>query len=218
MCKQKATKTDRLTSTEAGEFMWDMADATETHRYVGPVLLEWLHDLRSSRTLDLGCGNGALTACLAPIAGKIVGMDMSESGIRIAQGKYPQVVYFRNSMEVSLPQEHRGAYDLVVATEVIEHLFRPRALLDRAKEALKPGGYIIVTAPYHGYWKNLALALTGKFDEHWHPLRDYGHIKFFSQQTLSMLLKERGFGIKRWARVGRFPALARSMIVLAKLR
>jgi 2-polyprenyl-6-hydroxyphenyl methylase/3-demethylubiquinone-9 3-methyltransferase len=36
-----------------------------------------------------------------------------------------------------------------------------------------------VTTPYHGYVKNLALAVTGQLDRHWQPWRDGGHIKFF---------------------------------------
>jgi len=61
----------------------------------------------------------------------------------------------------------------------------------------------------------MALALTNCFDDHWHPLRDFGHVKFFSRKTLSLLAQEAGFSIKDFIRVGRVPAFACSMIVVA---
>jgi len=105
----------------------------------------------------------------------------------------------------------------VVAVEVVEHLLLPRQLLERAREALRPGGIFIATTPYHGFLKNLALALTNKFDHHWHPLRDYGHVKFFSRETLSQLFGEQGLKVQRFARVGRVPALAKSMILQGRV-
>src|SRR5437867_3004621 len=111
-----------------------------------------------------------------------------------------------------IAEEWRHRFDAVIAVEVLEHLLLPRLLLLRAREALRPGGVVILTTPYHGFLKNLALALTNKFDQHWHPLRDYGHVKFFSRETLSQLFAEQGLKAGRFARVGRVPALAKSMI------
>ena len=81
---------------------------------------------------------------------------------------------------------------------------------------LEPGGTAIVSTPYHGYWKNLALALSGKMDAHFTALWDYGHIKFWSVATLTRLLAEAGFVDIRFQRVGRIPALAKSMIAIAR--
>jgi 2-polyprenyl-3-methyl-5-hydroxy-6-metoxy-1,4-benzoquinol methylase len=209
------TKTDREKSLEAHEYLWDTSVDTEVHAFVGPVLEEWLSSLRGGRLLDLGCGNGVLTNKLCSLGLKCTGTDFSESGIAIARSCYPKVNFFQSSIENSLPHEHRNAFDVVIAVEVIEHLLLPRQLFARAKEALKPGGTLIVTTPYHGYFKNIALALLGKYDSHWHPLRDYGHVKFFSVSTLSQIYKEQGFVIEQIRRVGRVPCFARSMMMKA---
>lgn len=79
-----------------------------------------------------------------------------------------------------------------------------------------PGGRAIVSTPYHGYLKNLAIALSGKFDRHFTALWDHGHIKFWSRHTLTMLLAEAGFNVVDFDRVGRIPALAKSMILVAQ--
>ena len=77
-------------------------------------------------------------------------------------------------------------------------------------------GVAIVSTPYHGYLKNLSLAISGKFDAHFTALWDHGHIKFWSRRTLSILLNEAGFSEVHFRRVGRIPALAKSMIAIAR--
>jgi 2-polyprenyl-6-hydroxyphenyl methylase/3-demethylubiquinone-9 3-methyltransferase len=60
---------------------------------------------------------------------------------------------------------------------------------------LKPAGHFIVSTPYHGWLKNVVLALSGKMDNHFTALWDGGHIKFWSRETLSRLLRSKGLPI-----------------------
>jgi len=110
-----------------------------------------------------------------------------------------------------------SAFDAVVSTEVIEHLFSPAALPVFAKAVLKPGGYLIVTTPYHGWLKNVLIALTGKWDSHHTPLWEGGHIKFWSRRTLTTLLEENGFSVSQFLGAGRVFGLWKSMILVARV-
>ena len=78
-------------------------------------------------------------------------------------------------------------------------------------------GEIIISTPYHGYWENLALALTNKMDSHFTALWDGGHIKFWSRRTLTQLLNEFGFEVTEFHGSGRLPLLWKSMFVRARL-
>ncbi len=73
-----------------------------------------------------------------------------------------------------------------------------------------------MSTPYHGYWKNLAMAVTGKLDAHFTALWDGGHIKFWSMRTLRALLEEAGFVDVEFTLVGRIKPLAKSMIAVAR--
>jgi 2-polyprenyl-3-methyl-5-hydroxy-6-metoxy-1,4-benzoquinol methylase len=100
--------------------------------------------------------------------------------------------------------------------EVVEHVYYPRHSAATLFAMVKPGGTAIVSTPYHGYWKNLVLALSGKMDAHFTPLWDHGHIKFWSIKTLGELLREAGFVDLRFEHVGRIPFWGNSMIAIAK--
>jgi 2-polyprenyl-6-hydroxyphenyl methylase/3-demethylubiquinone-9 3-methyltransferase len=109
-----------------------------------------------------------------------------------------------------------GSFDVVTSAEVVEHLYLPRHLARNSYQALRPGGVAIFTTPYHGYWKNVVMALTGKLDAHFTVLWDGGHIKFWSRRTLTRLLEEAGFRVERFVGVGRVPLLWKSMILVAR--
>lgn len=176
-------------------------------RMVGPLPA-------GSRILDIGCGNGSLAARFLAAGMHVVGVDLSESGIALARAKHPTGRFEVLSAESNLLQAlDVEPFDVVISTEVIEHLYAPRAFMRAAFDALRPGGHFVLTTPYHGYAKNLALSIAGKWDYHANPLWDGGHIKLFSRRTLRELLDETGFRNIRFAGVGRLPYLWMSMVM-----
>jgi 2-polyprenyl-3-methyl-5-hydroxy-6-metoxy-1,4-benzoquinol methylase len=212
----RKTKTDRELSLSSNEFIWDSEGLTEIHSFIEKPIISYLKSKSVSTVLDLGCGNGSFTNIIASHGYQVVGLDHSDTGINLARKQFPLIHFKQHNVQDLLASEHHLRYDAVVSNEVIEHLLLPRKLIRNAYDALKPGGLFILTTPFHGYWKNLVLAVTNKFDEHWHPLRDYGHIKFFSKSTILGLLSEFDFQLLEFKTVGRLPAFARSMIVTAE--
>jgi 2-polyprenyl-3-methyl-5-hydroxy-6-metoxy-1,4-benzoquinol methylase len=212
------TRTDREKSLDSPEFIWDTTAHPDAHGYLVKPVMSFLTRGRVRTVLDLGCGNGAFSNAIAQHGFDVTGLDHSASGIAIARRTYGSLRFVRHDLAQPLPEHLAGRFDAVVSTEVVEHLLLPRMLLQSARAALQPGGLLILTTPFHGYWKNLALALTGKFDSHWHPLRDYGHVKFFSKSTIVQLLDECGFADIEFATAGRIAAFAKSMIVAGTKR
>jgi 2-polyprenyl-3-methyl-5-hydroxy-6-metoxy-1,4-benzoquinol methylase len=198
-------------------FKWG-EQAPSAHVYLAPAVLKLLGQRGAHRVLDLGCGNGTFTARIVEAGYEVVGIDASASGIEIATRLVPTSRFLVGSLEHPLPQALRGQFDAVTAIEVIEHLPLPGVLCERAREALRPGGQFVLTTPYHGYVKNLALAVTGQLDKHWQPWRDGGHIKFFSRLTVSELIRREGFEVTAFVRVGRIPILAKSMVIESRLK
>ncbi len=168
-----------------------------------------------SRIFELGCGNGFNANKLAKSGYQITAIDTSESGIAAAQKTFPDCRFELGSAYDDLASKY-GSFHCVVSLEVVEHVFAPRDYANSVYNLLKEGGTAIISTPYHGYTKNLTLALFNKFDKHFDPLWDGGHIKFWSKATLTTLLKEVGFKEVEFQLVGRIPVVAKSMIAIAK--
>lgn len=198
------------------EYEWNSAEPAPNHTYLVPGVLRVLGAANGRRVLDLGCGNGAIAQVLSSEGFSVVGLDRSISGIEHAHSSNDKLEFRKHSIDDPLPAD-LGQFDVVLSCEVIEHLFLPRQLFARAREAMSDNGLLVVTTPYHGYLKNLGLAVTNSFDRHWSPGWDHGHVKFFSKRTLSRLAVEEGFTPDRWRLVGRIPPLACSMILTARL-
>lgn len=198
------------------DYGWDEG-ATDAHAYLYPALRSMLEHDKSKRILDLGCGNGTMACRLLDEGFDLYGVDASESGIRVANGKYPGRFFVRDIATESLPEGLAHLeFDLVISTEVIEHLYAPRSYMRFIRNVLgRRGGDVILSTPYHGYLKNLALAITNKMDGHFTALWDGGHIKFWSRKTLTALLNEFGFRVVVFKGNGRFPYLWKSMFVRA---
>ena len=202
-------------STANYEYRYVDGNSTNAHQYLTKPLLSLLKDkklLNGAKILDLGCGNGSLSNTLYQQGYKVTGIEESPSGINFARRNFPECQFIQGSIyDFSLPQ-FINYFDAVVSVEVIEHLFYPKELVRQAHKYLKPGGTLIITTPYHGYWKNLALALSGKMDNHFHALWDGGHIKFFSVNTLQKLLEVEKFTDVKFEFAGRCPFLWKSML------
>lgn len=205
-------------AAECQNFGWKDAEATCAHRYLLPALLGELRRLAGSsamRILDLGCGNGYVAARIAALGHHVIGVDVSQDGIGYARAAYPGVRF-----EVASVYEDRLAgligapVDCVIALEVTEHLFYPKKLFEMSYSVLRNGGSLIVSTPYHGYLKNLAISLVNGWDRHFEVERDGGHIKFFSPTTLCRMAQGAGFRRWRFRGVGRFPWLWKSMIAV----
>ena len=198
-------------------YSYHSEDPSWSNQYLWPrleqLVLRHLND--GASIIDVGCGNGLISKNLADLTFKVVGVDPSESGIAAATKSPTRVDFYTRSTYDDLVQEF-GRFDAVVSLEVVEHCFSPQNYAKTVYDLLSPGGIAFISTPFHGYWKNLALAIAGKFDQHWGPLWEGGHIKFWSESTLRVLLQGTGFVQIEFERVGRIPPLAKSMIAIAR--
>ena len=199
------------------EYQYSSPDLGWASHYLLPVVRKLLDPLPANIVIaDLGCGNGSLLAQLRQDGRQLYGLEVSQSGLDEGRKAYPDIHFDYANLTTDL-----GAHalarrcDVVISTEVVEHVFLPRLFARNCHALLKPEGTLIISTPYHGYLKNLALAATGKMDAHFTALWDFGHIKFWSRKTLTQLLEEVGFSVKAFYGVGRVPFVWKSMIFVA---
>ena len=139
------------------------------------------------RALDLGCGDGRLSAQLD--AAELVAADVSTVALDRARSRLPEARLVQLEPDEPLPFPDND-FDLVLCAETLEHVRDVQLLLSEARRVLRPGGELAVTTPAHG---RLTALHTG-FD----PFSP--HIRFFTRRSLRAVLGELGFELRELRR------------------
>jgi 2-polyprenyl-3-methyl-5-hydroxy-6-metoxy-1,4-benzoquinol methylase len=163
------------------------------------------------RILDFGCGMGMATRLLVDAGHTVVGVDVSESGIRLAARQVPAAAFASIDSECRLPFR-AGAFDVCYCSEVIEHLLDVAGFVREVHRVLAAGGQFLVSTPYHGWLKNLAL-VTLNFEGHFDVTGQ--HIRFFTPTSLTTTLQAGGFRVDRLTGLGRLWPLWEAMFAHA---
>ena len=176
-------------------------------RFVEHVIAESFsnRDVDSLRVLDVGCGNGSeLTLPLARLGFDVTGIDIHAPSIEHAR-KLGVDVSNLSYVCARVEELTSRPYDVVILSEVLEHLKEPASLLLASLDHLNEDGIIIVTVP-NGYgefeidsWLFRVLrlqnivdvlasdskAITAATDNH-----ESGHVQFFTRRRLRRLFAE----------------------------
>jgi 2-polyprenyl-3-methyl-5-hydroxy-6-metoxy-1,4-benzoquinol methylase len=166
----------------------------------------------AQHVLDFGCGLGAASKLLAAAGHRVVGDDISAPAIQHAQTAVPAGTFITIDSETHIPLPD-ASFDVCLCTEVIEHLFDVQGFLGETHRLLVHDGLLLVTAPYHGWVKNLFI-VTFRFERHFNPMG--GHIRFFSQRSLTQCLLASRFQVEATQGIGRMWPLWKTWFVKAR--
>jgi SAM-dependent methyltransferase len=151
--------------------------------YLGPERLKFYEEVAevcaafgARDVVDIGSGSGHLLRALAgrtPTA-RFVGVDFSENAIRRSREVLPEATWLLG--DAYAPPLEAASFDLVLCTEVLEHLERPREVLDALVRVCTPDGRLVLTVP------------DGELD------RWEGHVNFWSEADLASFVAPVGRG------------------------
>jgi ubiquinone/menaquinone biosynthesis C-methylase UbiE len=166
-----------------------------------------ISEMRSGdRVLDLGCGAGTFTALAADSgASSVIGADVAQAALTRARRDHPELDFRQIAASGPLPFSD-NQFELVWASEVIEHVPDTAAWLSEVRRVLVPGGRLALTTPNHG---RLRLLLGG-VERYSQPLGD--HLHLYTQRSLRDLLTGFGFGKVRVRAEGGPPLLRRLLL------
>ncbi|OJX35481.1 MAG: bifunctional 3-demethylubiquinol 3-O-methyltransferase/2-polyprenyl-6-hydroxyphenol methylase [Burkholderiales bacterium 68-12] len=128
---------------------WDPHSEFRPLHEINPLRLDWIHSLvplPGQRVLDVGCGGGILADAMARQGAEVLGIDLAEKSLRVAQlhaleAQTPRVQYREVSAE-ALAEEQPGSFDVVTCMEMLEHVPDPGSVVRACAQLVKPGGWV----------------------------------------------------------------------------
>jgi len=138
---------------------------------------------KNGKILDIGCGNGIFLSMMKQNGWDTYGLEVSEAcvieankaGINVLMGKLEESNF------------HNKQFDVIVANQVLEHVYDPVNFLIECRRILKDDGILILGVPnFESYDAKL-------FKEHWTALQVPTHLYHFTHDTINNLLKKTGF-------------------------
>ena len=166
------------------------------------------------RVLDLGCGDGRISALLADAGGEVTGLDPSEVALERARRARPDLHFLRPADDGSLPLPD-ASFDVVVAVNVLEHVADTQRLMSEVRRVLVPGGRLAVAVPHHGRVAGAVAALVS-FERTHDPLEPT--LRHYTRRSLAALLAQFGYGEVEVAAAGGLPLFRRLLLARALRR
>jgi SAM-dependent methyltransferase len=161
----------------------------------------------NKKVLDIACGVSLLGKAFSD---HVYAIDTSKEAIKFAQKNNIKARLGNAENRLDYPDNY---FDIVIASQIIEHLVNPDHLILEARRVLKKGGIIIIVTPNLASWLNRGLLLLGfqpfftevstfdktlgiKFTRKFTKVRDtVGHLRIFTLRALKDILEFHKFKI-----------------------
>jgi methionine biosynthesis protein MetW len=191
-------------------------------------------NLESKNILDIGCYDGTFLNSIKNRRNNFFGLEASDWGVKECHQKNINVQQFFFDDEKKLPFED-NFFDLVIAGEIIEHIYDTDFFLEEISRVLRKQGKLLISTPNIASFGRRLLLFVGK-----NPIIEIspnesdssGHIRYFTFDTLRALLKKHNFstikfqsdcvnfsksGLLKSALLAKlFPRLGAGLVVLAR--
>jgi 2-polyprenyl-6-hydroxyphenyl methylase/3-demethylubiquinone-9 3-methyltransferase len=138
--------------SELAHRWWDPESEFRPLHQINPLRLDWIQSygsLAKKRVLDVGCGGGILSDSMARKGAQVVGIDLANKALRVAQlhaleANTPNVEYREVSVEALALQEPES-FDAVTCMEMLEHVPDPESVIRACSRLVKPQGHVFIS-------------------------------------------------------------------------
>lgn len=149
----------------------------------------------TANILDVACNDGELSQQYT-VYGNVTGIDINE--FAVVQARQRGIECFKGDI-LRFPPGHEHSFDVIIATDILEHIFDTDAFILKLRELLAPQGTLLLSTPnvaslgrrcMLAIGKNPFLEFSTKI-----PSEEYnvGHVRYYTAQTLRQQLEFYGF-------------------------
>lgn len=172
-------------------------------------ILEELPKDPEARILEIGCGTGATgeAALATGRAGFYRGVEFDPDSAERARLVLTDVVCA--NVETIDPALIADRYDVLILSEVLEHLIDPWGVMKALAPLVKPGGRVFASSPNISHHKVIRSLLAGRFDYETEGVMDRTHVRWFTPASYRAMFEEAGFETVSVGPVAPYPDKAR---------
>lgn len=182
------------------------------HRQIAQHFSVPVQDFSSLSALDIGCGGGLLSEPLAKKGAQVSGIDASSVSIEVAKAHARQsglTIDYRHMLSSDLSNEEK--FDVVLNTEVIEHVPDQQQLVDECCALLKPGGLLIMATLNRTLMSYIVGIVGAEYVLRLLPVGTHSWSKFVKPHEMSTMVAKHG--LNPYASVGlKFKPLSKSWV------
>lgn len=153
-------------------------------------------DVKKGLVLDVGAGSAWVAEKFTRKGFEVVSMDISLKNLIKAKEKVPGTLHSCVSSDAFKLPYKDGSFDLVIASEVIEHVYDPEGFVKELSRVLKKGGQLIITTPYK---EKLQYSLCIHCNQ---PTPLHAHIHSFDENILTSFFRSVEHSALEWATFG----------------
>ena len=128
---------------------WDMNSEFKPLHEINPLRLNFIDEkasLNAKKVLDVGCGGGILAESMARRGADVMGIDMGEAPLAVAQLHALEMgvenIQYQQIPVEQLAKQQPNSFDIVTCMEMLEHVPDPSSIIQACAKLVKPGGHV----------------------------------------------------------------------------
>lgn len=154
-----------------------------------------LEDNPDAKILEIGCSNGNTGALALSMnkCGSYIGIEMHEAAALNAREKISQVI-IGDIERIDLPFED-ASFDVLILSEVLEHLVDPWKVLRQLHRFMKPGSLVFASSPNVSHYRIILMLLKGEWNLTDDGIMDRTHLRWFTPKTFAKMFEDSGYKV-----------------------
>ncbi len=148
------------------------------------------------KILDVGCGYGQNGEEMIKRGNTVFGIDILPVAIEKAKSRLTYAAVADFSRPENIPEEiKREKFDMVVFSDILEHVYDPMCLIRNAIPMMKENAILLVSVPNIANWLNRLKLFFGHWEYTVSGVMDRTHIRFFTLKSIKQLIQASGFDV-----------------------
>jgi 2-polyprenyl-6-hydroxyphenyl methylase/3-demethylubiquinone-9 3-methyltransferase len=203
--------------SELAHKWWDPDSEFRPLHQINPLRLAWIEQctgpLEGRQVLDVGCGGGILSEAMAGRGAQVLGIDLAERSLKVAQLHAMETgqtrVAYRAVAVEALATEQPASYDVVTCMEMVEHVPDPAAIVEACSRLVKPGGWVFLSTINRNP-KSFLFAIVGaEYVLKLLPAGTHAYAKFIRPSELLRWCRDAGLDLRQTRGMGYNPLTRR---------